>query len=195
MTANGGFVCEYVVDLRGADAAIRAGIAKTRPEARKNAHLYRHRQHVADAIARLIEERTGVTRLRVVEEVNRLVFSTISDVLEIKNGQLVVKDHAQLTEDQLAAVASVEEVIARKGRTLRVKQHDKISALTLLAKLMGINSDRLEVSGPGGSPIAVDHTLGTARERIAAKLDAIAGRLPEEPPIPLRRVGAVYQPD
>jgi hypothetical protein len=116
-------------------------------------------------------------------------------VLEIKNGQLVVKDHAQLTEDQLAAVASVEEVITKKGlRTLRVKQHDKLAALALLSKLVGITPNKLEVSGPGGQPIAVDHTLGTARERLAARLDGIATKQ-EERPVPLQRVnGDLYRP-
>jgi hypothetical protein len=64
---------------------------------------------VAEAIAKLIEERSSVTRFRVLDELAKLAFSSISDVLEIKDGQLVVKDHADLTEDQLAAVASVEE--------------------------------------------------------------------------------------
>jgi hypothetical protein len=46
----------------------------------------------------------SATKSRVVEEIGKLALSTISDVLEIRDGQLVVRDHASLTEDQLAAV-------------------------------------------------------------------------------------------
>ena len=171
------FVAEYVNDLRATDAAERAGLANTRKSCREVAHRYRRRPHVADAIARLIEERNGASKLRVVEEINRLAFSTISDVLEIKDGQLVVRDHASLTEDQLAAVQSIEEVINEKGfRTLRVKQHDKLAALSLLAKVLGMLTNKTEISGPGGQPMALTLEASTARERIGAKLGAIASR-------------------
>jgi hypothetical protein len=58
----------------------------------------------------------------VIEEISKLALSTIRDVLEIKDGELIMKDHAELSEDVLATVASVEEVINDKGhRSLQVK--------------------------------------------------------------------------
>jgi len=48
-------------------------------------------------------------------------------------------------------VQSVEEVISEKGfRTLRVKQHDKLAALSLLAKVLGMLTNKMEISGPTG---------------------------------------------
>jgi hypothetical protein len=130
------------------------------------------------AIARLVEERSGATRSRVLEEVSRLAFSTIGAVLEVKDGQLIVKDHADLDADVLSTIASVEESVNERGfRTLRVKQHDRLAALSLLAKILGMaNTSKLELSGPNGAPMQLDHRVATARERIAAKLDAIASR-------------------
>ena len=55
-----------------------------------------------------------------------------------------------------------------------------------------------EISGPNGQPMALTLEASTARERIAARLDAIASRraaalpAPSERPIPLERVGDVY---
>ena len=98
-------------------------------------------------------------------------------MLEIKDGQLVVRDHASLTDDQLAAVQSVQEVINEKGfRSLRVKQHDKLSALALLSKVLGLMVHKQEIIGSGGAPVSLDIDASNARARIVAKLDAIATR-------------------
>jgi hypothetical protein len=121
-------------------------------------------------------------------------------VAERGDGQLVIKDHASLDEDVLSTIAAVEEHINDKGyRTLHVKQHDRLAALSLLAKLLSMNTNKVEVSGPGGQPVQVDHNLAVgARARIEGKLDAIARRqaaelpAPSERPITLERIGDVY---
>jgi hypothetical protein len=41
----------------------------------------------------------GATKSRVIEEISRLAFRNISDVLSVENGQLVVKEHAELDRD------------------------------------------------------------------------------------------------
>jgi hypothetical protein len=39
--------------------------------------------HVADAIAKALAERTGATRSRIIEEISRLAFSNVADVLTV----------------------------------------------------------------------------------------------------------------
>jgi hypothetical protein len=75
---------------------------------------------------------------------------------------------------------------AQKGyRTLRVKQHDR-AALTLLARVLGMLINRSEISGPGGKPVEVDHSVDHSA-RIRSRLDEIAKRLPapSEQPMPI----------
>ena len=190
------FVEAYVSTLSSTEAAERAGLGNgNRKSCREQGHRLRHKPHVAAAIAKLTEERSGATRSKVIEEVSRLAFSNIGQVLEVKDGTLVVKDHASLDQDVLATIASVEEAVNERGyRTLKVRQHDRLAALGLLAKILGMaNTSKVEVSGPGGQPMALTLEASTVRERIAAKLDAIAGRRAAElPAIPLERVGDVY---
>ena len=181
------YVDAYVNTFSATEAAERAGLGNgNRKSCREQGHRMRHKPHVAAAIAKLIEQRSGATRSRVIEEVSRLAFSNIGHVLEVKNGALVVKDHASLDDDTLATVASVEETVNERGyRTLRVKQHDRLAALGLLAKILGINTSKVEVSGPGGQPITLE--ASTARARIEGKLAAMASCRGAELPAPSER--------
>jgi phage terminase small subunit len=187
------FVSAYLETLNATKAAVAAGYAKGSANVRGS--QLRRRPQVAEAINNALAERMGVTRGRIVEEVSRLAFSNISDVLEIKDGELVVKDHAALDRDTLSTVASIEEHITDKGyRTLRVKQHDRLAALTLLARINGMLINRTELSGPGGGPVEVEHRDHKAcvMERLAAMRQRI------EPPTidvtPNRKPAALLAP-
>jgi hypothetical protein len=58
-----------------------------------------------------------------------------------------------------------------------VRQHDRLAALTLLARISSMLINRQEISGPGGGPVAVDHTIDHSA-RIRSRLDESARRLP-----------------
>jgi hypothetical protein len=106
---------------------------------------------------------------RIVEEISRLAFSHIGDVLTIEERKPVVKDHATLDPDTLSTVASVRESVNEKGhRSLEVRQHDRLAALTLLARVLGMLINRQEIS----APVKVDHSDHSAR--IRNRLDEIA---------------------
>jgi hypothetical protein len=117
------------------------------------AHRLRRRKHVANAIAAALTERVGVTRSRIIEEVSRPAFSNVSQVLEVRDGVLIVKDHADLDPDTMSTIAEVREAVNDKGfRTLHVRQYDRLQALTLLARVSGMPINKTEPSGPAGSP-------------------------------------------
>lgn len=117
------FVSAYLDCLNSAEAARRAGYAKN--HAAVQGFKLRRKQYVAEAIAAGLAERMGVTRARIVEEVSRLAFSNVVDVLETKDGEVIVKDHAELERDVLSTVAEVREVINDKGyRTTHIRQRD-----------------------------------------------------------------------
>jgi hypothetical protein len=59
--------------------------------------------------------------------------------------------------------------------SISIKQHDRLAALTLLARISGMLINKTEVSGPGGGPVEVEHT--DFRERITRRLDEMAKRV------------------
>ena len=80
--------------LNAARATRAAGFAKS--SGNVQGHRMRRKPHVAEAISKALAERLDVMQNRIIEEVSRLAFSNIGDVLTIEDGKLVVKDHAAL---------------------------------------------------------------------------------------------------
>ena len=168
------FVCEYLIDLNGTEAAIRAGLGKSRKSSTQMASKLKKKANVATAIAAALAERGNATGSRVVEEIGRVAFARITDITRVEGGCLIITDTAQLTEDQQAAIAEISETITEQGRTIKVKLHDKLSALDKLAKVLALYKDRLEVSGPRGGPVQLEDLTGAAvREQIDAMLDQL----------------------
>jgi hypothetical protein len=96
----------------------------------------------------------------------------VADVPEIKDGEVIVKEHAEVDRDILSTVAEVREVINDKGyRTIHIRQHDRLQALTLLARISGMLINRQEISGAGGGPVEVEHRDQLCSHPRAARRD------------------------
>ncbi len=141
------FAAEYLKDLNATRAAIRAGYsAKTASSI--GARL------LADAgVARAVEagmaaraRRTEIDADRVVLELARIAFADPRDLMEWGPDGLELKESSSLTEEQAAGVAEVAE---GSGGTLRLKKHDKVRALELLGKHLGLFRERAEADDAG----------------------------------------------
>jgi hypothetical protein len=76
----------------------------------------------------------------------------MSDVLSVENGQLIVKDHADLDHDTLSTVAEVTEVVNDKGyRTLRVSPF-VIPTMVPLSSLHSLRLNRIDSSSVFARP-------------------------------------------
>jgi phage terminase small subunit len=173
------FVAEYLTDLNGTQAAIRAGYsAKTAPE---QASRLLTNVNVAEAIfeaeaARA--QRTGVTADRVVAELAKIGFANMADYLKANPGGDPYLDFSALTRDQAAALqeVTVEDFKdgrgedARDVRRVKFKLADKRAALVDLGRHLGLFVDKHELSGPDGKPIQVDQLTPEERARQARKL-------------------------
>jgi hypothetical protein len=73
------FVTEYLIDLNGTQAAIRAGYS--RESARSIACENLTKPDIAEAIDRALAERPGITRTRIVDELAKIGFSDIRRVV------------------------------------------------------------------------------------------------------------------
>ena len=148
------FCEEYIIDFNAKAAALRAGFKETtaadawqwiRDEAPA-------KPEVKAYINKLIAERskrTGITADRVLQELARIAFADIADAIDLEKG-IVRKD---ASKDDRAAIASVK---IKKGRISEreVRMHDKVHALELLGKHMGMLKDNIQITG--ALPVVID---------------------------------------
>lgn len=148
------FVEQYLVDLNGTQAIIRAGYGVRRDTANRVAYQNLRRPRVAKAISMALAERSGVTVARVIDEYAKIGFSRITDYVSFGPDGVVLKDSAALLAEghDLAAISEVSQT--KDGTKLKV--HDKPAALAALAKLLGMTTDRHEITGAGGEPLVPD---------------------------------------
>jgi phage terminase small subunit len=83
-----------------------------------------------------------ITPKRVVEELAAIGFARATDFLWVSDGELTIRDTDTLSKSDRAAIASME----RSTSGIKLKFYDKMKALELLGKYMGL------FDGSGGEP-------------------------------------------
>lgn len=142
------FCEEYLIDLNATQAAIRAGYSVDSAGAigAENLKKPQIRARTDKAIAEQ-SKRTGVNADRVVRELARVAFVNPSDVIDMDSATL----KADATDDDTAAVASVKvktiPTADGQGVEREIKMADKLKALELLGKHLGMFTDKVEHSG------------------------------------------------
>jgi phage terminase small subunit len=149
------FVEQYLISGNATEAAINAGYSAK--SAASQASQLMSNPKVAVAVQQALEaraERTGITADMVLAELARIAFSDLRDVATWGEDTLALIDSSELTED---AARSLREVVATTSQTehgttnrLHVKQHDKMKALELLGKHLGMFREKLDVHHTGG---------------------------------------------
>ncbi len=140
------FVEEYLIDLNATQAAIRAGYS---PDTAKDMGCENlAKPNIKNEIDKAIAERskrTGVNADRVVRELAKIAFSKASDVINFRDATLRV----DASEDDLAIIQSVKvKTIPMQngdGIEREIKLADKIKALELLGKHLGMFVDKSKV--------------------------------------------------
>ena len=141
------FVDEYLIDLNATQAAIRAGYSVKTADQQGSRLLanVKVQQAVSEKMAER-SRRTGVNQDRVVMELAKIAFVNASDVINPEDA--TVRDGA--ADDDTAAIQSVKvKVIPTKegaGIEREIRLSDKLKALELLGKHLGMWSDKLDVS-------------------------------------------------
>ena len=141
------FCQEYLIDLNATQAAIRAGYSvKTAQE--QSSRLLSNVM-VQREIERLKAERsrrTGITADRVLQELARIGFVNPMDIIDSEDA--TVRNSAGT--DDTAAIASVKvKIIPTKdgnGIEREVKLHDKVKALELMGKHLGMFTDKVDLN-------------------------------------------------
>ena len=138
------FIEEYLVDLNATQAAIRAGYSPDTAGAIGNENLKKPeiRARIDQEMAKR-SRRTGINQDRIIRELARIAFVNPADVINTEDATL--KEDA--TEDDTAAVLSVKvKTFGEDGVEREIKMADKIKALELLGKHMGMFQNNLNVA-------------------------------------------------
>lgn len=153
------FVEEYLIDLNATQAAIRAGYSVQ--TAKETGYENLTKLHIQTAINKALAERskrTGINADRIIQELAKIAFLNPSSVINLQNASVL--DDA--SEEDLACISSVK--IKRSSSDTsdsierEIKTYDKIKALELLGKHMGIFTDKFKVEGV--IPIVIQDDLG-----------------------------------
>jgi len=169
---------EYLIDLNQTEAAKRAKYS-AHTAAQQASRLFSNvkiQARIAELKAER-NERTRVTQDRVVKELAMLGFSDLQNYISIDplTGVIKAKGFEDMPAGESRALKSIKEDRAikedadGKGVTVYDKvsftMHDKIRALEILARHLGMLVERHEMMGDGGGPIKIEYVLVKQKKR------------------------------
>ncbi len=163
------FVSEYLIDLNATQAAIRAGYSERTAE--QQGYQLLQKTSVAEAISKAQNKtatKLEITKERIVEELAKIAFADIRKAVRWGKSPIdTTSENASpnglglypvelvpsetIADDIAAAVSEVS--LTRTG--IKIKMHDKKSALVDLAKMLGLMVEKHEHTGKDGKPIEV----------------------------------------
>lgn len=138
------FIEEYLIDLNATQAAIRAGYSPETAKSIGNENLTKPdlRAHIDKAIAER-SKRTGVNADRVLMELAKIAFVNPTDVIDPETATV----RAEASENDTAAIQSVKvKTFGEDGLEREIKMADKLKALELLGKHLGMFKEKVDVS-------------------------------------------------
>ena len=163
------FIAEYMDDLDGPAAAVRAGYAK------KYASTISRKLLDTPEISKFIEKAIAdqlanfeVSESTVLREFSRIAFADITNIIKFSNSNGVqLKCHSSsLNENITRAISEVQET----STGLKVRMHPKMAALDMLAKHLGLVVDRKEIGMPGEFDNLTDEELNEAIKSISGRI-------------------------
>ena len=173
------FCLEYIIDLNGTQAAIRAGYSQKtagsiaeenlkKPEIKKEVQKHLDARRV----------RTEVKADDVIEEIKKMAFSNMLDYMTISEDGGAFIDLSKLTRDQAAAIVQLEvesywdKDLKRQVKKIKFKLADKYKGQELLGKHIKMFNGHTPKSD--GDEIEAIDTTGWSAEEVSR---AISDRL------------------
>lgn len=148
------FAEEYIKDFNGKQAAIRAGYAESGAKVEAS-RLLTH-ANVSRYYAYLVSkrtERTLVTADRVVEEIAKIAFHDVNELMDYLNGGVLFKDLKDMKFSEIIKEITVKEITNKEGERIgkiaTIKVHDKIKALELLGKHTALFTENINLTNNG----------------------------------------------
>lgn len=142
------FTEEYLLDLKPGLAYRRAGYQPTNDRsANVAASKLLKRPDIQAYLGELMETRssqTGITAIEVIQELRHIAMARQGTYVSWRDGVVTFVNSHNLTPEEMAAVASVSFETRNFGEdtttTMQFKLHDKVKALGMLMRHLGIDS-------------------------------------------------------
>lgn len=148
------FAHEYVKDRNATQAAIRAGYSEKTAYSQGNRLLKNAEvKELIDQLEAATAKKAGVTHERVIKELARVAFLDPRKLFDDDRNSL---DISELDEDTAAAIAGVDVFEEYQGRgndrefigyTKKYRWADKLRALEMLGKHLGMFTEKVNLSG------------------------------------------------
>jgi phage terminase small subunit len=141
------FVKNFIVDFNVTRSAIAAGYSKKNAAAIGSNLL--QNPHVQNAIQKEIDKRMNrldIQQDMVISELFKLAFSDISQFVSWSPDGVVLKSSDELPAYASSCVSEVSQSVNQFGNNIKFKLHDKTKALELLARHLGMFTDKVEVN-------------------------------------------------
>lgn len=139
------FVEEYLIDLNATQAAIRAGYSPDTASVIGCENLIKPK--IKSAIDKAIAERskrTGINADRVIREIAKIAFVNAADLIDFDTATI----DSSAVNDDTAAIQSVKvKYFGEDGLEREIKLADKLKALELLGKHLGLFKENIELTG------------------------------------------------
>lgn len=146
------FVEEYLIDLNGKQAALRAGYAEKSAETQASRLL--RNVKVLQAVVQAKAARSERTQIKADDVLRELALCGFSDIRRLctwgtEAVEFIPSD--QIDDEAARTIGEVSSVTVRgdwgEKITKKVKMHGKIEALTAIGRHLGMFIDKKEISG------------------------------------------------
>jgi phage terminase small subunit len=137
------FISEYLKDFNATQAAIKAGYSK------KTAFVIGYeilrKPYIQDAIKIQVDAILSDNKklaLKIVKECEKIAFSKLDDFLEFDDDGVTLKASKDVDTSALESI-QIDEMYGKAGSSVkkRIKQHDKLKALDILARYTELYKD------------------------------------------------------
>lgn len=144
------FCDEYIIDLNSTQAAVRAGYSEK--TAMEQGYQLLQKTSVKEYIAQCMVDRAERVQIKqddVLRELITIAMTNITDFVTIKandEGQKIV-DILETAKMDPSKVAAISEIRQTKEGFISIKMCDKLKALELLGRHLGMFTEKIEHSG------------------------------------------------
>lgn len=182
------FCLEYLKDLNGAQAAIRAGYSE-KTAARIACELL-DKTHVSERIAQMKGAQAKRLEIDADTILRELLALATADLTQAFDDSGFMKPLSEIPENVRRSLISLEvsEIFAGMGDQRSIighlkkpRFHDKTRALELLGKHLKLFADRMELTGKDGKPIEHKDMSELPDEQLESKLEALLAKRKGQP--------------
>lgn len=164
------FLRYYLVSFNAADAARKAGYSpKTAGKiGQENLTKPAIREKIENSLAER-RKRIGITSNRVLDELAKIAFHDMRDAMSWDNNGVAFKPSDEIDDNTAGAIQSVQESETTQSKKRSIKMHDKVKALELLSRHLGILDGPVSNSDEGDRRSTLTEVLQSLKDVYGCK--------------------------